>query len=165
MRFTTSEGVVELEFDSVATSFAIDDLDTIPAERWQPLLAVEGSGDTCLLWLSDDGRAGIGVTRMRPGMVSPPHIHTGVVFGYTIRGTWHYREYDWVARAGSVIHEEPDSLHTFEVLGDEEVVGVWYQSAPNLYLGPDGSAFLPEQQGALEAYLAQRAAATSVGAG
>jgi hypothetical protein len=32
---------------------------------------------------------------------------------------------DWIARAGSAIHEEPDSLHTVEVLGDEDVVGVW----------------------------------------
>lgn len=158
MRFTTNGGVVELEFGSVATSFDIGDLDDIPAEKWMPLLTVEGKGETTLLWLSDDGQAGIGLTRMYPGMVSPAHIHTGVVFGYTISGTWHYREYDWVAGPGSVIHEEPDSLHTFEVLGDEEVVGVWYQSAPNLYLAADGRAFLPEQQPALEAYLARQGA-------
>jgi 2,4'-dihydroxyacetophenone dioxygenase len=158
MRFATRQGTIEVEFGSVASSFDIGDIDAIPPERWLPLLAVEGGGDATMIWQSDDGREGIGLTRMRPGMVSPTHIHTGTVFGYILQGTWRYREYDWVATAGSIIHEAPDSIHTFEVIGDEEVVGIWYQSAPNLYLAADGMAFQPEQQGALEAYLQRRRA-------
>ncbi len=40
------------------------------------------------------------------------HKHRSPVNGITLAGSWGYREYDWVARAGSYIHESPGAIHT-----------------------------------------------------
>ena len=39
------------------------------------------------------------------GYTVPTHRHTGPVWGYTISGAWHYKEYDYVNRAGSFLYE------------------------------------------------------------
>lgn len=48
------------------------------------------------------------------GVVSR-HRHPGVVFGYVIKGTWHYHEHDWVAEAGHFVYEPPGEIHTLAV--------------------------------------------------
>jgi 2,4'-dihydroxyacetophenone dioxygenase len=58
------------------------------------------------------------VNRFAPGTVLPTHRHVGSVHAYTIRGAWHYREYDWIARAGDFIYEPPGSVHTLMVPQD-----------------------------------------------
>lgn len=40
------------------------------------------------------------------------HKHRSPVSGVTLAGSWGYREYDWVARPGSYIHESPGAIHT-----------------------------------------------------
>ena len=40
------------------------------------------------------------------------HQHHGIVFTYVISGSWYYEEYDWVARAGAIVHEAPGAIHT-----------------------------------------------------
>src|SRR5689334_7493088 len=40
------------------------------------------------------------------------HRHSGPITGYRIKGSWGYREYDWVARKGSYIRENPGVIHT-----------------------------------------------------
>src|SRR5262245_41941075 len=40
------------------------------------------------------------------------HRHRGPVFGYVLRGSWRYAEYDWVARPGGYVHESPGTIHT-----------------------------------------------------
>jgi hypothetical protein len=168
MKFDTSNGIVEIAFGEVALAFDLEQLLGRPDEQWFDLLAVRGSARSTVVWApggaSDRdperpwvGQSGIGLTVHSPDHISPTHIHTGMVFGYTIQGMWHYREYDWIAKPGSLIYEAADSMHTYEVLGDREVTGVWYQAGPNIYVGESGRAYLPEQQSMLEAYLASHA--------
>src|SRR3954462_68094 len=45
--------------------------------------------------------------------------HPGPVFGYTTRGAWKSREYDYVTRAGPFLSEPAGSVHTLEVLEDD----------------------------------------------
>lgn len=44
------------------------------------------------------------------------HSHGGGVHAYTFSGSWHYLEYDWIAKAGSYVYEQPLSAHTLEIL-------------------------------------------------
>jgi 2,4'-dihydroxyacetophenone dioxygenase len=40
------------------------------------------------------------------------HRHRGTVDGFCMEGSWKYLEYDWVATAGSYVHETPGAIHT-----------------------------------------------------
>ncbi len=55
--------------------------------------------------------------KMPAGRTLPRHRHDGQVFVYTLCGAWRYREYDWVAQAGSTVLEPAGSVHTPETLG------------------------------------------------
>jgi 2,4'-dihydroxyacetophenone dioxygenase len=50
----------------------------------------------------------------RSGIVSR-HRHPAAVFGYVLKGTWHYHEHDWVAEAGHFVYEPPGEIHTLAV--------------------------------------------------
>ena len=72
------------------------------------------------------------------GYTVPTHRHTGPVWGYTISGAWHYKEYDYVNRAGSFLYEPAQSVHTLECLEDD--TNVWFQMyGANLNLDADGN--------------------------
>jgi len=60
---------------------------------------VRGSAFANILWVKKGGRLG-------------RHRHRGPVFACTLEGSWRYLEYDWVARAGSYVHESPGAIHT-----------------------------------------------------
>ncbi|MCO5319741.1 MAG: 2,4'-dihydroxyacetophenone dioxygenase family protein [Microthrixaceae bacterium] len=87
------------------------------------------------------------------GYTVPKHRHTGPVYAFTTSGAWHYKEYDYVNRAGSFLYEPAGSVHTLECLeADTHVWFVMYGS--NLNLDDDGnieSVF--DGPGTLEAYL------------
>jgi 2,4'-dihydroxyacetophenone dioxygenase len=40
------------------------------------------------------------------------HRHRGPILACTLEGSWRYLEYDWVARAGSYVRENPGVTHT-----------------------------------------------------
>tara|TARA_A100001391_G_scaffold119169_2_gene80948 strand:+ start:899 stop:1414 length:516 start_codon:yes stop_codon:yes gene_type:complete len=40
------------------------------------------------------------------------HRHRGPVSAYTLEGSWRYEEYDWVARPGDFVQENPGVIHT-----------------------------------------------------
>jgi 2,4'-dihydroxyacetophenone dioxygenase len=72
------------------------------------------------------------------GYTVPTHRHTGPVWGYTISGAWHYKEYDYVNRAGSFLYEPAGSVHTLECLEDD--TNVWFQMyGANLNLDAQGN--------------------------
>ena len=72
------------------------------------------------------------------GYTVPTHKHTGPVWGYTISGAWHYKEYDYVNRAGSFLYEPAQSVHTLECLEDD--TNVWFQMyGANLNLDAEGN--------------------------
>jgi 2,4'-dihydroxyacetophenone dioxygenase len=51
-----------------------------------------------------------------PGSSLPIHLHSGPVHGYTLKGSWIYREYpDQPQTAGSYLYEPAASVHTLYV--------------------------------------------------
>lgn len=82
------------------------------------------------------------------------HRHTGPVYAFTTSGAWHYREYDYVNRAGSFLYEPAGSVHTLECIEDD--THVWFvMYGVNLNLDDDDnieSVF--DGPGTLDAYYA-----------
>ena len=50
--------------------------------------------------------------RVEKGGMIGRHRHRGTVEGVCLEGSWKYLEYDWVATAGSYVHETPGAIHT-----------------------------------------------------
>tara|TARA_A100000171_G_scaffold49237_1_gene57896 strand:+ start:9984 stop:10499 length:516 start_codon:yes stop_codon:yes gene_type:complete len=40
------------------------------------------------------------------------HRHRGPVSAFTLEGSWRYEEYDWVAKTGDFVQENPGVIHT-----------------------------------------------------
>ncbi|MDG2114221.1 MAG: 2,4'-dihydroxyacetophenone dioxygenase family protein [Actinomycetota bacterium] len=80
-------------------------------------------------------------TQFQPGVAVQIHKHTGPVYAYTLSGAWHYKESDYVNRAGSFLYEPAGSIHTLLVPADnDEVTDVWFQIyGANLNLREDGT--------------------------
>ena len=67
------------------------------------------------------------INRFTPGKRIPTHHHDGAVHAYTLKGRWHYLEYDFVASPGSFVFEQAGSTHTLEAMPDsEEPVEVFF---------------------------------------
>jgi 2,4'-dihydroxyacetophenone dioxygenase len=65
-------------------------------------------------YLSFDVRRGHTLTMLRavsPGSIGK-HKHRSPITGFTMSGSWGYREYDWVAKPGDLVQESPGSIHT-----------------------------------------------------
>jgi quercetin dioxygenase-like cupin family protein len=77
-----------------------------PDVWFRPLLLNTVSGGWCNL------------LRVRKSGVLSRHRHPMMVVGYVIKGTWFYREHDWVATVGSFVYEPPGEIHTLEVPAD-----------------------------------------------
>jgi hypothetical protein len=75
------------------------------------------------------------LSRIQPGVKITRHVHTGgQVFAYTLEGSWHYLEHDWVARPGTWVWEPPADVHTLEVLGDVPMTALFVLSGVVQYL-------------------------------
>lgn len=74
----------------------------------------------------------------RSGFLSR-HRHPGPVHGYVLKGSWRYREHDWVARAGDYVFEPPGETHTLMVdPGTEEMITFFNVSGAMIYLDEKG---------------------------
>ena len=82
------------------------------------------------------------------------HRHTGPVWGYTTRGAWKYKEYDYVNRAGSFLYEPAGSVHTLQCIEDD--THVWFHMyGCNINLDENGEvASVVDGSITLQAYLA-----------
>jgi hypothetical protein len=77
--------------------------------------------------------------RVRRSGILSRHRHPGPVYGYVIRGQWHYREHDWVATTGSFVYEPPGETHTLIVDADtEEMITLFHIHGAMIYLDDQG---------------------------
>ena len=102
-----------------------------------------GEGATLQL-LQVDLANGVWVIRnhFQPGYAVQTHKHTGHVYAFTQRGSWHYLESaDQVNTAGSYLYEPAGSIHTLKVGDDNDgVTDVWFTiHGANLNLDADGN--------------------------
>ena len=76
-----------------------------------------------------------------PGVRSPIHLHTGPVHGYTLKGSWIYREYpDQPQTAGSYLYEPASSVHELYVpdTNTEDTVILFIVYGANVGFTEDG---------------------------
>ena len=91
-----------------------------------------GAPGVRLKLLQADVEGGFFTVRIRfaPGVLLPPHKHTGAVFAYTLSGEWTYLEHveSPPSRTGSYLYEPPGTTHTLKVAdhnsGETDVVFV-----------------------------------------
>jgi 2,4'-dihydroxyacetophenone dioxygenase len=102
-----------------------------------------GEGATLQL-LQVDLANGVWVIRnhFQPGYTVQTHKHTGHVYAFTQKGSWHYLESpDDVNTAGSYLYEPAGSVHTLHVpASNEGVTDVWFTiHGANLNLDAGGN--------------------------
>lgn len=76
-----------------------------------------------------------------PGAELPAHLHTGAVHGYTLSGSWIYKEYpEQIQVAGSYLYEPASSFHTFYVpdTNTEDTVVLFIVYGANVGFTDDG---------------------------
>lgn len=105
-----------------------------------------GEGATLQL-LQVDLATGVWIIRnhFQPGYTVQTHKHTGHVYAFTQRGSWHYLESpEAVNRAGSYLFEPAGSVHTLHVpASNDEVTDVWFTiHGANLNLDAEGNVEL-----------------------
>ncbi len=49
------------------------------------------------------------------------HRHRGAVSAVTLKGKWHYFEYDWMAAPGDYVRENPGTIHTLHLFANTEI--------------------------------------------
>lgn len=97
--------------------------------------------------LQVDLATGVWIIRnhFQPGYTVQTHKHTGHVYAFTQRGSWHYLESpEAVNRAGSYLFEPAGSVHTLHVpASNDEVTDVWFTiHGANLNLDAEGNVEL-----------------------
>ena len=74
------------------------------------------------------------------GMLSR-HRHSGPVHAFTLKGTWHYLEHDWVASAGDYAFEPAGETHTLIVPeGQGEMITLFHVTGGYTYVDTQGVA-------------------------
>jgi quercetin dioxygenase-like cupin family protein len=99
-----------------------------PSVWFRPLMFNTVTGQWCNL---------LKVTRA--GIVSR-HRHPGAVFGYVLKGSWHYYEHPWVAETGHFVYEPPGEIHTLAVPEHvSEMITFFNISGCMIYLDENGT--------------------------
>ena len=72
----------------------------------------------------------------RAGLLSR-HRHLGPVHAFTLRGSWHYLEHEWLAVAGGYAFEPAGVTHTLVVLSDV-MVTLFHVTGGYVYVDAEG---------------------------
>lgn len=81
-------------------------------------------GDIEIKLFRADNRNGQFVLGLRSAVdaVLGKHRHRGVVTAVTVKGQWEYFEYDWIAKPGDYVRENPGTIHTLHIFENSEIV-------------------------------------------
>jgi hypothetical protein len=99
--------------EEVIQNYQLTDMHLSASEEVSPWVFVEGSEGLWARYLLFDLRIGQWHAMVRsdgPASLGR-HKHRSPVTGLTIKGSWGYREYDWVARPGDLVQEYPGTIH------------------------------------------------------
>jgi 2,4'-dihydroxyacetophenone dioxygenase len=81
----------------------------------------------------------VNLLRVRRAGVLSRHRHPAPVYGYVIKGSWRYREHDWVARAGMFVFEPPGEVHTLVCDDDvDEMITLFHVCGALIYYDEAG---------------------------
>jgi 2,4'-dihydroxyacetophenone dioxygenase len=77
--------------------------------------------------------------RVRRAGVLSRHRHPAPVHGFVLKGSWRYREHDWIAHAGDYVFEPPGETHTLIVPDDvPEMITFFNISGCMYYVDDEG---------------------------
>ncbi len=77
--------------------------------------------------------------RVRRSGVLSRHRHPMAVYGYVLKGSWHYLEHDWIAEEGGFVYEPPGEVHTLVVDdGVEEMITMFNVNGAMIYVDENG---------------------------
>lgn len=83
----------------------------------------------------------INILRVRASGVLSRHRHYGPVHAFTLRGTWHYLEHDWIASTGDYAFEPAGETHTLVVPDNvPEMATLFHVTGGYTYIDPYGVA-------------------------
>lgn len=77
--------------------------------------------------------------RIAPGGSLACHYHTGVVHGYTLRGSWRYLEHNWVAGVGTYIYEPNGEMHTLVADPEEGMTTLFVTHGCLVFVDSEGT--------------------------
>ncbi len=90
------------------------------------------------LYLDTVGGGWFNLLRVRRSGVLSRHRHPAPVYGYVIKGHWHYLEHDFVASPGKFLFEPPGETHTLVVDSDDEMITMFNVNGAMIYVDEDG---------------------------
>lgn len=83
----------------------------------------------------------VSILRARGEGTIQRHRHAAPVTGWTMEGSWGYREHDWIARAGSFVYEPAGHIHTLYIHPEEaRMTAIFHVFGPLIYLDEAGQA-------------------------
>ncbi len=83
----------------------------------------------------------VNILKVRKAGVLSRHRHFGPVHAFTLKGSWHYLEHDWVANEGDYVFEPPGETHTLVVPeGAEGMITLFHVTGGYSYVDPQGAA-------------------------
>lgn len=92
------------------------------------------------LLLDTVGGGWFNLLRVRRSGVLSRHRHPAPVYGYVIKGSWHYLEHDFVATPGKFLFEPPGETHTLVVDSEDEMITMFNVNGGMIYLDVNGNA-------------------------
>lgn len=92
------------------------------------------------LMLDTVGGQWFNLLRVRRSGILSRHRHPAPVFGYVIKGHWHYLEHDFVASPGKFLFEPPGETHTLVVDSDDEMITMFNVNGAMIYVDEEGKA-------------------------
>jgi quercetin dioxygenase-like cupin family protein len=82
----------------------------------------------------------VNILRVRRSGILSRHRHAGAVHAFTLKGRWHYLEYDWWAEEGTYAFEPPGDIHTLEVPEDvTEMATLFHVTGAYIYVDSQGN--------------------------
>jgi 2,4'-dihydroxyacetophenone dioxygenase len=83
----------------------------------------------------------VNILKVQKAGVLSRHRHFGPVHAFTLKGSWHYLEHDWVAREGDYVFEPPGETHTLVVPDDADgMITLFHVTGGYSYVDPQGEA-------------------------
>ena len=92
------------------------------------------------LFLDTVGGGWFNLLRVRRSGVLSRHRHPAPVYGYVIKGHWHYLEHDFEASPGKFLFEPPGETHTLVVDSDDEMITMFNVNGAMVYVDENGKA-------------------------
>ncbi len=123
---------VERRLDAIRDQFALEEGYFSSSEETSPWIPFMPG--TWIRHLTFDIRNNfaVNILKVEKGGALGRHRHRAQVTGYTIKGSWRYEEYDWVARPGDFIRESPGRTHT--LVSDEGMETIFQLGLPLEFL-------------------------------